>query len=114
MATTATRLGKLDRAALASSTALAGSTVRTRRPSASAVVRREAASASSRPAVWAARTSPHRLAQAQQGGVLRVAQPGLGGQQSRRAEPGGCLLPGAELVRAGGGAQRIGECLDHL
>ena len=40
---------------------------------------------------------PHRLAQAQQGGVLGVAQPGLGGQQSRRAEPVGCLLLGTEL-----------------
>lgn len=41
---------------------------------------------------------PHRLAQAQEGGVLGVAQPGLGGQQSGRAEPGGCLLPGAGLT----------------
>ena len=38
----------------------------------------------------------------------------ISGQQSRRAKPGGCLLPGAEMVRGGGAAQRVGEHLDQL
>ena len=56
---------------------------------------------------------PDRIAQAQQRGVLGVAA-GLGGQQARRAESAGCLLAGAELVRGGGAAQRVGELLDQL
>ena len=95
-------------------TALAGSTVRTRRPSASALVRRAAAATSSRPPVCAARTSlidsrrrssaaysesgrPRRAA-APLRGASRVPAPGCPAGRRRGRRPACWRTPGSAVA----------------